>query len=67
MWIANGQGMELKLCTYREMYQKTTNQCLPCGDTDDWTNGVFGTFQVQQAVCQSCRTMVDLYDGNLIA
>jgi hypothetical protein len=47
MWIADGQGKQLKLCAYTQSYDKATNSCQPCVNPQDPSLKVFGTFMVQ--------------------
>lgn len=67
MWLANGQGSQLKLCTYLDSYNAATNQCEPCETPNSDAFNVFGTFMVQQAVCQSCNSLVMLYGNDPVA
>lgn len=67
LWIDNGKTTSMQLCPYTERYDPAINVCTPCTTTDDLNYGLFGTFMPQQAVCQSCNTMVKLYNNNYIA
>ena len=57
----------LQLCPFNERYDAASNVCVSCYSDEDLNYGVFGTFMPQQAVCQSCNTMVKLYNNNYIA
>lgn len=57
MWIADQRVMHLRVCTYLQAYDVETDSCLPCSQEGDAYHRKFGTFMIQQSVCQSCGTL----------
>ena len=67
IWQDAGKAKQLQLCTYTERFDQGINACIPCTTIEDLNYGIFGTFMPQQSVCQSCNTMVKLYNNDYIA